>query len=134
MSNKSKGNFLARHRKLSGYNSMRKLATESGLSASSISRIERNEQLPSYETLRELAPFLTSTSLTELMVVFGYWKHGDLNWTKKDQDLTEIELSNDVDLKNYAFTLDGKKVSIEEAKGALTYIRLLRSHFSSDKD
>lgn len=75
---KGYGEFIAKHRKLSGYKSQRRLAEKSGISSATISRIEKEIQKPEVETLKQLAPYLTSTSLVELMVVCGYWDEDEL--------------------------------------------------------
>jgi transcriptional regulator with XRE-family HTH domain len=67
------GEFIARHRKLSGFSSQRQLADKSGISSATISRIEKNIQKPNVETLKSLSKYLKSTSYKELMLSAGYW-------------------------------------------------------------
>jgi transcriptional regulator with XRE-family HTH domain len=66
------GEFIKRNRIASGFTRQVQLADKSGITPATISRIEKELQKPSVETLRELAPFLTSTTYAELMVVCGY--------------------------------------------------------------
>lgn len=137
------GKFIAEHRKLSGFTSQRQLAEKCGISSATISRIEAGIQKPNPETLKELAKFLQSTSLVELMVVAGYWDEDDLlepldvnNVNKKGtlsqntnekEFLRKLELSDDQLLEEFELTLDGKKLTEEEAKGVIAYLRSLRS-------
>lgn len=72
------GAFIQHHRIKSGYRSQRGLANESGISAATISRIEKNIQKPNPETLKELSKYLKTTSYVELMVVAGYWDEEEL--------------------------------------------------------
>lgn len=137
------GEFLSKHRKMSGYKSLRGLAAKSGISASTLSRIERNEQKPFPETLRELAPYLTSTSLVELMVVCGYWEEDDLlepiNFEDKIKEtpasyavnekefLRDLELSDKKLMQQFNLQLDGQELTEDEAKNLISYLRFLRS-------
>jgi|SRR5690606_11349332 len=139
------GKFIEQHRKLSGFTSQRQLAEKSGISSATISRIEAGIQKPNPETLKELSRFLKSTSLVELMVVAGYWEQDDLleepninklNENKKGtpsqntnekEFLKKLELSDDKLLQEFELTLDGKKLTEEEAKGVIAYLRSLRS-------
>lgn len=139
------GKFIEQHRKLSGFTSQRQLAEKSGISSATISRIEAGIQKPNPETLKELSRFLKSTSLVELMVVAGYWEQDDLleepninklNENKKvtpsqntneKEFLKKLELSDDKLLQEFELTLDGKKLTEEEAKGVIAYLRSLRS-------
>mgnify|MGYP001248588970 CR=1 FL=1 len=90
------GEFVALHRKKSGFTSQRKLADESGISSATISRIEKNLQKPSPDTLRTLALSLGSTSYRELMIQSGYG-YNDYNQTLSEDRETsgEIETSNE---------------------------------------
>lgn len=72
------GEFIAKHRILSGFRSQRQLAEKTGISSATISRIEAEVQKPLPETLQVLAKHLHSTSLVELMVVCGYWDADEL--------------------------------------------------------
>lgn len=134
--------FIEEHRKLSGYKSQRQLAEKSGISSATISRIEAGIQKPNPETLKELAKFLQSTSIVELMVVAGYWDEEDLlepldknklNKNKRTPSqnekefLKKLELSDDKLLEEFELTLDGETISEEEAKGVIAYLRSLRS-------
>ena len=138
--------YIRKHRIESGFKSQRKLAIESGVSSATISRIESGIQKPEVETLKQLAPYLKSTTLVELMVVCGYWEEDDLleplentndnkliNNDKKTSSTEEAFLGTDIDFNNseilnkYHFILDGKELTEEESKMFIEYIRFLRS-------
>jgi transcriptional regulator with XRE-family HTH domain len=87
---KGYGEFIATHRKLSGYKSQRSLADKCGITSATLSRIESEIQKPTPETLKQLAPFLTSTSLVEIMVVCGYWGEDDLLVVESDEIYDEV--------------------------------------------
>ena len=72
------GEFIRAHRIKSGFKSQRKLAEVTSIANSTISRIEKEIHKPDVDTLKELAKYLTSTSLVELMIVCGYWDKEDL--------------------------------------------------------
>ncbi|KYD04153.1 hypothetical protein B4102_3302 [Heyndrickxia sporothermodurans] len=74
----SYGEFIKKHRIASGFKSQRRLAEKSGISAATISRIEKEIQKPEIRTLQTLAPYLETTSYVELMVVCGYWDEDEL--------------------------------------------------------
>jgi len=143
MQKKDIGQFIKSHRIKSGYKSQRDFSNKTKISQATISRIESNTQKPNPETLRELAPYLTSTSLVELMVVCGYWEEDDLlepiNFEDKIKEtpasyavnekefLQDLELSDKELMQHFNIQLDGKKLTEEEAKNLITYLRFLRS-------
>lgn len=135
------GEYIKHHRISSGFKSQRQLAEKSGVSSATISRIESEIQKPNPETLKELAPHLTSTSLVELMVVCGYWEEDDLledNFSVKetkapyssseheDEMIQKVNLSDDDLLKEFELIVDGRSLTKEEAKGIIAYVRSLR--------
>lgn len=138
------GEFIKKHRLASGYKSQRQLAEKSGVSRTTISRMEKEEQRPTVETLKELAPHLPTTSLVELMVVAGYWDKDELiepiNIEVPEKEFKEkktpnsnekefvnsLELSDNQLLERFSLTLDGKKLTEQEAKGVIAYLRSLR--------
>jgi transcriptional regulator with XRE-family HTH domain len=133
----SYGEFISKHRLLSGYKSQRRLADKSGISSATLSRIEAELQKPLPETLKQLAPFLTSTSLVELMVVCGYWDKEDLLDDESDlaspttrnerEFLTKTNLSDEELLEEFELLgIDGEKLTRQEAEGIIAYVRTLR--------
>lgn len=148
------GEFIKKHRLASGYKSRRQLAEKSGISAATISRIEREIQKPETRTLKNLAPYLESTSYVELMVVCGYWDEEELlepingkelvgeynkvheekksvsekTPSKNEKEFIDgLELSDEKLLEQFNLKLDGKKLSEDEARGIIAYLRSLRS-------
>lgn len=72
MDQKDFGEFFSEVRKLSGFNSQRKLAIESGISNGTIARIEDGTQKAKPETLKILSNHLKASSYGELMKNAGY--------------------------------------------------------------
>jgi transcriptional regulator with XRE-family HTH domain len=84
------GEFIKYHRLASGFKKQKDLADKTGISAATISRIEKEIQRPEIETLKVLAPLLDSTSLVELMVKCGYWSEDELLTTGFDEESNVI--------------------------------------------
>jgi transcriptional regulator with XRE-family HTH domain len=141
------GEFIAKHRKLSGFKSQRRLAEKSKITSATLSRIESEVQKPNPETLKQLSPFLTSTTLVELMVVCGYWDEDELlekqnvvsekpssysaekekTPLKNEEEFIEsIDLTDNELLEQFDLKVDGRSLSEVEAKGIIAYIRSLR--------
>ncbi|OUM93306.1 helix-turn-helix domain-containing protein [Parageobacillus thermoglucosidasius] len=135
------GKFIAYHRIKSGFKSQRQLADKTGISSATISRIESGIQRPNADTLKVLSQYLHTTSLVELMVVCGYWDEDELlepinvenqgsespaHYQNEQEFLNELELTDEELLKKYKITLDGKPLTIDEAKGVIAYLRSLR--------
>ncbi|MBT2614099.1 MULTISPECIES: helix-turn-helix domain-containing protein [unclassified Bacillus (in: firmicutes)] len=146
------GEFIKRNRIASGFTKQVQLAEKSGITAATISRIEKEIQKPSMETLKELARFLHSTSYVELMVACGYWneeelleepskpkypsiaRESDVPYTLKpkkpspveDDFIENIDLSDEELLKQFNVQIDGMDLTEEETKGIIAYVRSLR--------
>lgn len=144
------GEFISAHRQKSGYKSQRKLADKMNVSNSTIAKIEKEIHKPDAQTLKEMAKYLTSTSLVELMIVCGYWDKEDLLEdlpenaeeilsenndsclnkriaNNEDEFIQNIELTNEELLNKYDIRIDGEKLSEEEANMFIASIRALRS-------
>lgn len=142
------GEFIKKHRLLSGFKNQRRLAEKTKISPATISRIEKEIQKPEANTLKVLSHYLTSTTLVELMVACGYWDEDELIenpdhinetshdynlGTKKETPLTneeeflkDIDLSDKEILEQFDLKVDGRSLSEEEAKGIIVYVRSLR--------
>ncbi|MGG4200749.1 helix-turn-helix domain-containing protein [Peribacillus frigoritolerans] len=148
------GEFIKRNRIASGFTKQVQLAEKSGITAATISRIEKEIQKPSMETLKELARFLTSTSYVELMVACGYWDKEELLEetyvfsddkplivkedsseyvfkSKKPSSIEDdfieiIDLSDEELLKQFNIQIDGMNLTEDETKGIIAYVRSLR--------
>ena len=116
--------FFREHRIRSGFKSQRRLSEKSGVSQTTISRLERGDQKPSIETLKELAPFLTSTSYAEMILVCDYWDNeiSDELFLKK----LELNLDDEKTLNEFDIRIDGKSLSKEDARKMIDYIRMIR--------
>lgn len=66
------GVYFAKLRMQSGYRSQRELAERSGVSHSTINRIESGKHKVTPENLKVLAPFLQNVEFSELMQAMGY--------------------------------------------------------------
>jgi transcriptional regulator with XRE-family HTH domain len=95
---KSFGLWLANLRKKRGYSSQRQLAIASGVSNSTISRIESGEQEPGPETLKKIAPYL-GVSYQDLMTATGYLDPADIIKTPEQQ--VESAVSGDSELLEF---------------------------------
>jgi transcriptional regulator with XRE-family HTH domain len=71
------GGYLSQLRINSGYKSLRRLGSKSGVSYSTLSRIEANIQFPLPGTLLRLAPYLKDVTYDELMKACGYLDKGN---------------------------------------------------------
>lgn len=126
--------FFKEHRIRSGYKSQRQLSDRSGVSQTTISRLERGDQKPSIETLKELAPYLTSTSYGEMLLACGYWDddiseelHELTEDNKTKKFINELDLTNEELLEQYDIKIDGKSLSKEDAQIIINFIREKRS-------
>lgn len=77
MNLKEFGVYFAKLRERSGYRSQRELAERSGVSHSTINRIESGSHKVSPENLKILAPFLKDVTYEDLMQAVGYIDVGE---------------------------------------------------------
>lgn len=100
------------------------LSLSIGISRSSLSHYEKNRREPDYETLISIANYF-KVSMDYL-----------LNRTNDpevvlNEDVREfvnkLDLSDDVVLGNFTLTLDGRSLTIEEAKRFIAFVRAERS-------
>jgi len=146
------GDFIKKHRLASGFKSQRRLAEKTGISPATISRIESEIQLPEIRTLQTLSHYLETTSYVELMVVCGYWDEDELledlsakensndqfvaeennSYSHKKSPSNEEDFIESIDLtdeelaKQFDLRIDGQKLTEDETKGIIAYIRSLR--------
>lgn len=127
--------FFKQHRIASGFKSQRQLSDKSGVSQTTISRLERGDQKPSVETLKELTPYLTSTSYAEMLLVCGYWDDdisdelNELNDEKNAKNFVkQLDLTDEELLEEYDIRIDGKSLSKEDAKAIIQVIRQRRAN------
>ena len=137
------GEFIKKHRIASGFKSQRTLAKKTGISNTTISRIELELQKPERRTVQTLAEYLTSTSYVELMVACGYWSEDelleDINYDPQPEVIKEtpsswneeefvqsLDLSDEELLKQFDLKIDGQALTKDETQGIIAYIRSLR--------
>ncbi|WP_254475889.1 helix-turn-helix domain-containing protein [Brevibacillus sp. HB1.4B] len=117
MNLKEFGVFFARIREKSGYRSQRELADVSGVSHSTINRIEAGTHKTKHETLKVLAAYLKGVTYEELLEKAGILEDIPSPTSKKDKPLSEYE-------SLFFYELD--KLSEEDKKKALEHVRYLR--------
>jgi transcriptional regulator with XRE-family HTH domain len=132
------GEFIKKHRLLSGFKSQRQLAEKTGVSHATISRIEQEIQKPEVKTLQTLANILETTNFMELMMVCGYWTEEDLledNPISKDKEeeykneldfIKDIHLDDEELLKEFDIKVDGRSLTKEESQYIIACVRSLR--------
>lgn len=100
------------------------LSSKLGISRAALSHYETNRREPDYETLRNIANYFDIT----LDYLLG--RTTDPR-TVLDQDIREfvdsLELSDDAILDKFALTIDGRKLTPEEAKRFIAFVRAERS-------
>ncbi|RKN85666.1 helix-turn-helix domain-containing protein [Paenibacillus ginsengarvi] len=100
------------------------LSIKLGISRASLSHYETNRRQPDYETLRNIANFF-DISLDYLL--------GRTNnpQTVLDRDIRDfvdsLELSDEKILEKFMLTIDGRKLTPEEAKRFIAFVRAERS-------
>ena len=115
------GDFLKRHRIASGYKSQRKLADKAKVSSATISRIENGKQRPELKTIKAIAPFLRTTSIEEMVMLFGESFEKEIVIEKETIEITGKEPFP------FRLTVDGRNVTDKELTIAIELIRTLRS-------
>lgn len=100
------------------------LSNRLGISRASLSHYETNRRQPDYETLRNIANFFDIS--TDYLLGRTNDPHMEM-----DQDVQEfvdsLELADETILEKFALTVDGRKLSLEEAKRFIAFIRAERS-------
>ncbi|TNJ66718.1 helix-turn-helix domain-containing protein [Paenibacillus hemerocallicola] len=99
------------------------LANKLGISRAALSHYETNRREPDYETLGNIANYF-NISLDYLL---GRTNNPD---TVLDDDVREfvdiLELSDEKILERFALTIDGRKLSPEESKRFIAFVRAER--------
>ncbi|TMV47491.1 helix-turn-helix transcriptional regulator [Paenibacillus mesophilus] len=100
------------------------LSSKLGISRAALSHYETNRREPDYETLRNIANFFDIT----LDYLLGRTNDPQ---TVLDQDIREfvdsLELSDDTIMDKFSLTIDGRKLTAEEAKRFIAFVRAERS-------
>lgn len=115
MNAKEFGLYFSRLREESGFKSQRELADKSGVSHSTINRIESGSHKVTPETLKALAPYLKGVTYQELMEKAGYI--GDMHRTAEpylDDDQTLFILREIAQKYNIDLTDPEKRQKLED--------------------
>lgn len=116
MGKKGYGEFIKRHRILSGYRNQKQFADVTGISSATISRIESEIQKPMVETLKEIAPHLKTTSIFELMAICDYLDSEEaLEYATRPEHLFINDKSRNYERSEYLTDSKIKTPSNEEA-------------------
>ncbi|MGO4953066.1 helix-turn-helix domain-containing protein [Paenibacillus sp. DRB1-1] len=120
MNLKEFGIYFAKLRERSGYRSQRELAERSGVSHSTINRIESGSHKVSPENLKILAPFLKDVDYDDLMQAVGYIEVGQPR-NNVDETIRLLE----EEAQKLGLTLSDPKF-IEMVKDSMEIIRVAR--------
>lgn len=100
------------------------LSTKLGISRASLSHYETNRRQPDYETLRNIANFFDIS--TDYLLGRTNDPHMEM-----DQDVREfvdsLELADEKILERFALSIDGRKLTPEEAMRFIAFVRAERS-------
>lgn len=100
------------------------LSTKLGITRASLSHYENNRREPDHETTQKLADFF-NVSMDYLM---GRHNDPDAVLNPEVRDFVDsLELSDQEIMNKFNLTIDGKKISPEEAKRFIAFIRAERS-------
>lgn len=100
------------------------LAKKLGISRAALSHYEKNRREPDYETLTKIA------DLFQVTIDYLLGRTNDPNMILDDdvkQFVDQLELSDDEIMEKFALTIDGRRLSLEEAKRFIAFIRAERS-------
>lgn len=100
------------------------LSSKLGISRASLSHYETSRREPDYDTINKIASFF-NVSIDYLL---GRTNKSD---SVLDQDVRDfvdnLELSDDKILEKFALTVDGSKLTTEEARRFIAFVRAERS-------
>lgn len=101
------------------------LAAKLGISRASLSHYEKNRREPDYATLTKLADYF------QVSVDYLLGRSDDTAAALPEVAVQEfednLELSDESLLQKYAFTVDGRKLTMQESKRFIAFIRAERS-------
>lgn len=100
------------------------LSVKLGISRAALSHYETNRREPDYDTLRNIANFFD----TSLDYLFGRTNRPEFVLDQEVRDYADtLELSDESILDKFALTVDGRKLTAEEAKRFIAFVRAERS-------
>jgi len=100
------------------------LAQKLGINRAALSHYENNRREPDYETLQRIATYFR-VSIDFLMG--GVLDNSKITDPDVKQFVDGLELSDQTLLDKYALTIDGRKLTAEEAKRFIAFIRADRA-------
>ncbi|HEY2495063.1 MAG TPA: helix-turn-helix transcriptional regulator [Paenibacillus sp.] len=116
------GNRIADLREQKGW-TQEELATTIGISRAALSHYEKNRRKPDFETLTQLAD-LFQVSIDYLIGRTSQFQHpmdGDVQQFTEQLELSDSEL-----LEKFSLTIDGHKLTDEEARRFIAFVRAER--------
>jgi transcriptional regulator with XRE-family HTH domain len=99
------------------------LANKLGISRASLSHYETSRREPDYDTINKIASFF-KVSVDYLL---GRSDHPDVLDDDVRDFVDNLELSNEKILEKFALTVDGRKLTPEEARRFIAFVRAERS-------
>lgn len=100
------------------------LAKKLGISRAALSHYETDRRQPDYDTLRDIANYF-NVSLDYLL---GRTNDPQTILDREVRNFVDsLELSDDTILGKFTFTIDGRKLSPEEAKRFIAFVRAERA-------
>jgi transcriptional regulator with XRE-family HTH domain len=100
------------------------LANKVGITRASLSHYENNRREPDYETIHKFADFF-KVSIDYLMGRSDDPKGSPDNGT--NEFVSDLELSNEAIMEKYSLMIDGSRLTPEETKRFIAFIRAERS-------
>jgi transcriptional regulator with XRE-family HTH domain len=100
------------------------LAKKLGISRAALSHYETDRRQPDYDTLRDIANFFN----VSLDFLLGRTNDPQTILDREVRNFVDsLELSDDTILGKFTFTIDGRKLSPEEAKRFIAFVRAERA-------
>lgn len=100
------------------------LARKLGLSRASLSHYETSRREPDHETINKIASFFRVS--TDFLL--GRTENAERQLDPEVRDFVDsLELSDDDILEKFALTVDGQKLTAEEARRFIAFVRAERS-------
>ncbi|MFC7678307.1 helix-turn-helix domain-containing protein [Paenibacillus sp. GCM10028914] len=116
------GNRIAELREKQGW-TQEELASTVGITRAALSHYEKNRRKPDFETLTLLADRFN----VSIDYLIGRTKHEKLSMDSNVREFVDgLELSDQDLLERFNLTVDGRKLTEEEAKRFIAFVRMER--------
>ncbi|HEY0826868.1 MAG TPA: helix-turn-helix transcriptional regulator [Bacilli bacterium] len=100
------------------------LSVSLGISRAALSHYEKNRREPDYETLIKIANYF-KVSMDYLV---GRTNHPEVQLNEEIREFVNtLDLSDEEVLSKFSLAVDGKKLTVEEAKRFIAFVRAERS-------